>query len=90
MPDIKEIEAAFMRLEVATDAEAEIRDICRVVEWRMSCSSCSEMRLDTVLTGFDNELFEFAKAAWKRGWMMVGNDLICSQCRDDAEEWRSI
>lgn len=74
-------------------AGIEIGKIRREIEIlaAIGCSECTESRTDTLysvdLAGFR---LQFATEAWKHGWIVEGDKVLCPNCRADAEEWRSI
>ncbi len=60
----------------------------------LECSECDEARTENLknvlLHACAFETRQFAKTAWKHGWIVEANKVLCPNCRADAEEWRSI
>ncbi len=58
----------------------------------IECSECAEAGTDAIPLNGDLLSFrlEFSKTAWKYGWIVEAEKVLCPNCRDDAEEWRAI
>lgn len=58
----------------------------------VECSECDEAKTESIPLNGDLLSFrlEFSKTAWKYGWIVEASKVLCPNCREDAEEWRSI
>ena len=60
----------------------------------LECSECDEARTENLknvlLHACVFETRQFAKTAWKHGWIVETGKVLCPNCRVGAEEWRSI
>ena len=58
----------------------------------IACSECDASKTDAMYYNVDWPGFrlQFAKEAWKYGWIVEAGKVLCPNCRADAEEWRSI
>jgi len=59
----------------------------------IECSECDEAKTESISSNGDLLLslrLEFAKTAWKYGWIVEADKVLCPNCRADEEEWRSI
>lgn len=60
----------------------------------LECSECDEARTENLksvlLHACVLETRQFAKTAWKYGWIVETGKVLCPNCRADEEEWRSI
>jgi len=60
----------------------------------LECSECDEARTENLqnvlLHACAFETRQFAKTAWKRGWIIEANKVLCPNCRADAEDWEAV
>lgn len=58
----------------------------------IACSECDASKTDAMYYNVDWPGFrlQFAKEAWKYGWIVEAGKVLCPNCRADEEEWRSI
>lgn len=57
----------------------------------IECSECGNAKSENLQGGNLRTIRpEFAMAVWKHGWIVEFNEVLCPNCRADAEEWRSI
>lgn len=58
----------------------------------VECSECDEAKTESIPLNGDLLSFrlDFSKTAWKYGWIVESDKMLCPNCRADEEEWRSI
>ena len=57
----------------------------------IECSECDDAKTENLQGGNLRTIRpEFAMTAWKYGWIVEADKVLCPNCRNDAEEWRSI
>ena len=77
-------------------SDMEIGNIRRAIKMLMviECSECDEAKTGPLqsmdFAPLAQERLEFSKTAWKYGWIVEADKVLCPNCRADAEEWRSI
>lgn len=57
----------------------------------IECSECDDAKTENLQGGNLRTIRpEFAMTAWKYGWIVEADKMLCPNCRADEEEWRSI